>query len=315
MVAIVIPSYRVKNKILEVINNIGNEVDKIIMIDDECPDNSGKFVLDNSNDKRLEVIFHKKNKGVGGATISGYLKALELKADIIIKLDGDGQMNPKLIPKFIKQFELSGADYVKGNRFFDIKSLRKMPSVRLVGNSVLSLLNKFVNGYWNIVDPTNGYTAITNYTLSLMPLEKIDNRYFFESDMLFRLNILRAKVVDLPMRAIYNDEESSLNVWLIAFKFPPKYIYRFFKRIFYNYFLHDFNIASIQLTLGFLLFISGLIVGIYNWIISIETGVTATSGTVMLAALPIIIGFQLLISALNFDINNIPKKSISEINI
>lgn len=313
-VAVVIPSYKVKKHILQVISEIGSEVHQIYVIDDKCPENSGKYVEENCTDKRVKVLFHEKNKGVGGAVKTGYKKAYASGADIMIKLDGDGQMEPSLISKFIVPIKKREADYVKGNRFYNLNTLRKMPKLRLIGNSSLSLINKFVNGYWNIMDPTNGYTAIHRNAVKFLPLEKISNRYFFESDMLFRLQVAKAVVVDMPMDAKYADEESNLSIKKVLFEFPPKYTVRFFKRLFYTYFLHDFNVATIELISGSILFIFGCLVGIIHWLASINTGTPATTGTVMLAALPVILGFQLLLSGLNFDMQNIPKQPLSTQN-
>jgi hypothetical protein len=143
--------------------------------------------------------------------------------------------------------------------------------------------------------------------LKQLPLEKIDNRYFFESDMLFRLSIIKAVVKDFPMDALYSDEKSNLKIREVLLEFPAKYFHRFIKRIFYNYLLRDFNAGSIQLFLGFLLFLFGSLFGLYHWILSYEKSTVASSGTVMLAALPFILGFQLLIGALNYDVQNLPK--------
>lgn len=313
-VAVIIPSYKVKNQILKLIHQIGSEVHLIYVIDDKCPENSGKYVEENCTDSRVKVIYHSENKGVGGAVKTGYKHAYESGADIMVKLDGDGQMEPRLIPKFITPIINQEADYVKGNRFYNLNSLMVMPKLRLFGNSMLSLINKFVNGYWNLMDPTNGYTAIHRNTIKFLPLDKISNRYFFESDMLFRLQVAKAVVQDMPMDAKYEDEKSSLNISKILFEFPPKYTVRFFKRIFYTYFLHDFNVATIELIAGMLMGIFGFSVGIIHWIQSIYTSTPATTGTVMLAALPVILGFQLLLSALNYDVRNIPKNPLCKQN-
>ncbi len=312
MISVVIPCYKVKSRILQVISNIGPEVQKIYAVDDFCPENSGKCIEENCKDPRVKVIYHTSNKGVGGAVITGYKEAISGGAEIIIKLDGDGQMNPALIPNLIKSILSGDADYCKGNRFFHIESLSAMPNIRLFGNSILSLTNKLVNGYWNIVDPTNGFTAIHSKALILLPLDKIDNRYFFESDMLFRLSTIRAVVKDVAMDSIYNGEKSNLKISRVIFDFPSKYLNRFIKRIFYNYLLRDFNAGSLQLFLGILLFLFGLIFGAYHWIVSYKLFSFASSGTVMLAALPLILGFQLLLGALNFDVQNIPKTPIQD---
>jgi len=311
-VAVVIPSYKVKKHILALIPEIGSEISKIYVVDDKCPENSGLFVQENCHDPRVEVLFNEKNMGVGGAVKTGYKKALLDDIEIIVKLDGDGQMNPKLIPALIKKIEQGKADYVKGNRFYNIDTLMTMPKLRLFGNSMLSFINKFVNGYWNIMDPTNGFTAIHLSALKQLPLDKIENRYFFESDMLFRLGVARAVVADMSMDAKYADEVSNLSIRKVLFEFPPKYFVRFFKRIFYSYFLRDFNAASVELILGFVFLIFGFSIGSFYWAQSIKTGISATSGTVMLAALPIILGMQLLLSALSFDMKNLPKEPLQD---
>lgn len=312
MVAVVVPCYRVKNQILDVLSAIGLEVDLIFVVDDCCPENSGQYVESQASDPRIKVIYHEKNLGVGGAVKTGYEAAAEAGACIMVKLDGDGQMNPELIPRFIKPLQEQRADYVKGNRFFDLDTLMKMPRLRLIGNSGLSLINKVVNGYWQTMDPTNGFTAIHVRALKVLPLDKIDNRYFFESDMLFRLGIGRAVVLDMPMSAHYADEQSSLKISRVLFEFPPKYFIRFWKRLFYLYFLRDFNTATIELVVGLPLILFGCGIGLYYWINSIVNNELTSSGTVMLAALPIIIGMQLLLSALTFDIQNIPKQPLSK---
>lgn len=177
-ITVVIPCYKVSKQIKGVIQAIPEFVDNIIVIDDACPENSGALVKEMDIDI-VQVIFHKKNKGVGGAVISGFKKALELQSDIIIKLDGDGQMNPNDIEKLIQPLLYDSADYVKGNRFNDFKSLKSMPKIRLFGNSFLSFTIKLASGYWNIMDPTNGFCAISQYSLCKLNLDKLDNRYFF----------------------------------------------------------------------------------------------------------------------------------------
>ena len=311
MIAVVIPCYRVKEHILRVVKGIGQEVEKIYVVDDACPEGSGKYVKENVSDPRVEVITHPKNLGVGGALKTGYRKALEDHAGIIVKLDGDGQMNPLLIPKLVEQIQNKQADYVKGNRFHDLGSLRKMPGIRRFGNAILSFINKMVSGYWNIMDPTNGFTAISAVALKHLPLDKIDNRFFFEQDMLFRLNTIRAVVMDYPMKAEYDQENSNLKIRKVLFTFPFKYINRLSKRIFYSYFLRDFNVGSLELVLAFLFMGFGIIFGSIKWAHSIVSSQPATAGTVILAGLPVILGFQSFLSFLHFDLTNIPQKPIS----
>lgn len=312
-VAVVIPCYRTRSYILPLIAQIGETVDRIYVIDDACPEHTGDYVEAECADPRVTVIFHPQNQGVGGAVMSGYRQALAENATIVVKLDGDGQMNPQLIPQLIRPILNGKADYVKGNRFFDLKLLASMPKLRLVGNTGLSFISKLCTGYWHVMDPTNGYTAIHAHVLRSIPLHKIARRYFFENDMLFRLSIIRAVVYDLPIKAKYEDEVSSLNISRVLLEFPNQYAIRFLKRIFYNYFLRDFNVGSLELVAGSILLVIGCVFGSFAWFRSVATGVPATSGTVMLASLPIILGFQSLLAALNYDVANVPKVPIHQL--
>lgn len=313
VIAVVIPSYRVRRHILSVLDRIGPQVAHIFVIDDACPEGSGAHVLEHCQDPRVVVLVHQQNQGVGGAVITGYQCAVATGADVVVKLDGDGQMDPDLISQFVTPILEGRADYVKGNRFFNIEDVRAMPLARLIGNAALSFMTKLSSGYWNIFDPTNGYTAISCAVLRHLPLRKIARRYFFESDMLFRLGTIQAQVLDLPMTAIYADEQSGLRIAKIFLQFFYGNITNFFKRVFYSYFLRGFSIASLELLTGLSFVLFGAVVGIDGWTMSILTGQTASTGTVMLASLPIILGTQLLLSFLAFDIAATPNRAISSL--
>ncbi|WP_375122494.1 glycosyltransferase family 2 protein [Pseudomonas sp. LW8] len=309
-IAVVIPSYRVRNHILNVIGKIGPEVSNIYVVDDCCPEQSGDFVQTSCNDSRVRIIRHAVNQGVGGAVMTGYQAAIDDGIDIIVKVDGDDQMEPHLIPNFIAPILAGDADYTKGNRFFDLEEIRAMPKLRLFGNSVLSFMTKVSSGYWDLFDPTNGFTAIHSDVAKHLPFKKISRRYFFETDILFRLNTLRAVVMDIPMDAKYGDEVSNLKISQVIGEFLAKHTRNFFKRIFYNYYLRDMSIASIELPLGLLLFLFGTFYGAYHWIYSLSSGEAAPSGTVMLSSLPIILGAQLILAFIAFDISALPKNAL-----
>jgi glycosyltransferase involved in cell wall biosynthesis len=310
-VAVVIPCYRVSRKIAGVLREIGPEVDLIYCVDDACPENSGAVAqAAAAADPRFHLLRHAVNQGVGGAMVSGYRQAIEDGADVIVKLDGDGQMDPAKIPALIAPIVHGAADYVKANRFFSLESLKGMPPIRLVGNAGLSFLSKLSGGYWNLFDPTNGYTAIHAAAAAAIPLEKLSRRYFFESDILFRLATVRAVVVEVPMPARYADEHSSLSPFRALVEFPFYHARNLFKRLFYNYLLRDFNIASLNLALGMPLLVFGAVFGALAWIHGAYYGPAATSGTVMLAALPVILGFQSVLSFFHFDMANVPKQPI-----
>lgn len=309
-IAVVIPSYKVRNHILGVISQIGPEVTRIYVVDDCCPDGSGEFVERNCKDGRVSVIRNPENQGVGGAVMMGYKVAIADKMDIIVKVDGDGQMDPSLIPNFVAPITSGEADYTKGNRFFDLERLGEMPKMRLFGNAALSFITKLSSGYWDLFDPTNGYTAIHANVARHLPFEKISSNYFFETDLLFRLNTLRAVVVDVPMDAQYGDEVSNLKISRIVGEFLIKHARNFSKRIFYNYYLRDMSLASIELPLGILLLFSGGGFGVYHWLNSLQESIATPAGSVMLAALPILMGAQLILAFLGYDIANMPRRPL-----
>ncbi len=309
-IAVIIPSYKVREHILGVIETIGPEVQRIYVVDDCCPDQSGSHVETHCRDERVVVLRHAQNQGVGGAVMTGYQAAIADGMDILVKIDGDGQMDPDLILDFVDPIAAGQADYTKGNRFFNLEKIRAMPTMRLFGNAVLSLMCKLSSGYWNLFDPTNGYTAIHANAARQLPFDKISRRYFFETDMLFRLNTLRAVVIDIPMDAKYGDEVSNLKISKIVGEFLAKHVRNFFKRIFYNYFLRDMSLASIELPLGLLLLGFGMFYGGYHWIASSQAGVSTPAGTVMLAALPALMGLQLILAFVSYDVSSVPRRPI-----
>ncbi len=312
-IAVVVPCYRVAAQVLGVLAAMPPLVSKIYCVDDACPEDTGSHISAHCQDPRVVVLRHARNGGVGAATLSGYRAALADGMRIVIKIDGDGQMNPNLIPRFVRLLLAGEADYCKGNRFHRPASLSGMPPARLFGNAVLSFLTKISSGYWQIFDPNNGYTAIHASALRLLPLESIDQGYFFESDMLCRLNIARAVVRDIPMDAVYGDAPSSLRIHRVASQFAVKHLRNFARRVLYNYYLRDFNLASIEAPLGLAALLFGVIFGGVHWMNAFRGAPYASAGTVMVAALPIIVGVQMLLSAINYDVQNVPTTPLQKL--
>lgn len=306
-VAVIIPCYRVTAHIVDVITAIGPEVEGIYCVDDACPDRSGELIETRISDDRVKVLYHEKNQGVGGAMLTGYRQALADGHDILVKIDGDGQMDPALVPQFVRPILYGAADYTKGNRFFNIEDTKGMPLKRLIGNGALSFVTKLSSGYWNIFDPTNGYTAIHRSLAALVVERKIDRRYFFETDMLLNLYLLRAVVQDVPMVAVYGDEESNLRIRRVAFPFLIKNFRNTLRRFLVQYLIRDFSVATLEAIVGMALLVFGAAAGSTFWLRSYLDGQVATAGQVMIAALPILSGTQLLLSALNFDMRNVPS--------
>ena len=311
-IAVIIPCYKVREHILQVIAAIGPEVKLIFVVDDCCPEQSGDYVRENTRDPRIHIVRHPENKGVGGAVMTGYRLAIEQKMEILVKIDGDGQMDPALLMDFVKPILRGEADYTKGNRFHNLENLLTMPRIRLAGNAVLSFMTKLSSGYWNIFDPTNGYTALHRDVAIQLPLNKISNRYFFETDMLFHLNILRAVVMDVPMHSKYGNEISNLKIPAVIGGFLAKHCRNFIKRIFYNYYLRDMSLASVELPIGIIFLLFGVIFGSIKWISAEDTGLPTPAGTVMLAAMPIIIGIQFILAFIGHDTTSIPTRVLHQ---
>ncbi len=309
-IAVVIPCYNVARHIEDVIRNLPPNITWIIAIND-CSTDETEIVLHRLMAENQKIIYlkHEINQGVGAAMLTGYEKSMALGAAITIKIDGDDQMDSTYIDALLKPLYNDTADFTKGNRFRDLKALKSMPFIRRIGNLGLSFLIKAASGYWNIYDPTNGFTAIKNTILNDIEFKKIHKRYFFESSMLIELYHANAVVLDVPMKARYGTEVSGLSITRTLFEFPYKLFFAFWRRIALKYFLFEFNIASMYLLFGLPLFIFGVVYGGLNYIKYSSHQIAAPTGTVVIPTLLIILGFQLLLSAANFDITNYPRKN------
>lgn len=308
-VGIIIPCYKVEKHIEAVLSEIPGSIPTIIAVNDCSTDNTLSILTERSKvDPRIIIVNHLENKGVGGAVKSGFRKAMELGLEIVVKIDGDGQMDMAYLPEFIKNLVEDKADFCKGNRFRNIHTIDRMPLLRRIGNIGLSFLSKISSGYWQIFDPTNGYFSIKVSVLKNLNFDKLANRYFFESSLLNELYFVDAVVKDIVIDAKYADEVSNLSITKTLVEFPPKILKAIIKRVFYKYFFYDFSIGSIYLLLGIPIFVFGAWYGLVNYLKYIHLHQPAPTGTVVIPTLLITLGFQLILSFINFDVNNYPKK-------
>ncbi len=319
--AVVIPSFRAASTIAQVLAAIGNAVERIYVVDDACPESSGAVALA-LGDPRVEVLINLANLGVGGAVKRGYRAALAQGMEIVVKLDADFQMDPAQIGRLIAPIVAGQADYAKGNRFApphlmppetsdNSGASRAMPGRRRLGNNLASFLHKAVTGHWHVLDPANGFTAIDSRALRLIDLDAVADCYFFETDMLFQLNLIDAVVADVAIPARYNGEVSSLRLRHVIARYPLLGLKRCVRRLWTRYFIEDFNVASLEIAIGLPLLLFGTVLGLVEWALALDQRTPATAGTVMLAALPIILGFQMLLAAIGFDIARRPTVPIS----
>jgi glycosyltransferase involved in cell wall biosynthesis len=309
VVAVVIPAYRAAGTIEGVLAGIPSFVRHIVVVNDGSADQTTAAAR-GVRDPRVVVVDHERNEGVGAAVFTGYRRALALGAEIIAKIDADGQMDPEYLLALITPIVMGEADYAKGNRFLHERELASMPGRRRFGNAGLSFLTKLASGYWSVFDPTNGYTAIHASLVPLLDGGAVARRFFFESSMLLNLSLIRAVVRDVYIPARYPRAVSHLSESRAAIQFPAKLLGGFLRRVRLQYFVRDFTAVSLYLVFGVLLTVFGTAWGVAHFLSSSQTGVVATTGTVMIAVLPIIVGVQLLLQALTLDVQGAPTTPI-----
>lgn len=305
-IIVAIPAYRAEATISEVVRTLPAFVDGIIAVEDASPDRTYEQ-LEACGDPRLVVLRHEKNQGVGGAMRTAYEKALALGCDVVVKVDADGQMAPDALATLLDALINGGYDYAKGNRFLHRGALALMPRHRLLGSLALTFMTKLASGYWHVFDPQNGFVACRTSMLQRLELQRIASDYFFENDMLVHLNVHGARVVDVALPARYGDEVSSMKISRILLTFPKRLFSRYWWRIYERYVLRDFSPIVLFLASGILLCTWSIVFGGWAWFESWRTGAYASTGTVMLAALPFILGFELLLHAMLLDIHFTPR--------
>jgi glycosyltransferase involved in cell wall biosynthesis len=305
-VVVAIPAYRAEAVVATVVQTLPAFVDAIIVVDDASPDRTYEAVSALA-EPRLVVLRHAQNQGVGGAMRTAYEKALALGCDVVVKMDSDGQMDPERLVDLLDALIEGKYDYAKGNRFLHRDALASMPRHRLLGSLALTFLTKMASGYWHIFDPQNGFVACRAKMLERLDLPLVASDYFFENDMLVHLNVHGARVVDVPLPARYGGEVSSMQVSRILVSFPGRLFRRFWWRIYQRYTLRDFSPVVPLLLSGIVFCTWAVIFGSWSWWRSWETGIVASTGTVMLTVLPFILGFELLLHAMLLDIYSTPR--------
>lgn len=305
----IIPSYKAAATIADVVREALERSEVVVVVDDACPERSGEAAMAaHAHNANMHVIRREKNGGVGAAMKTGIAYALENGADIIVKIDADGQMDPSFIDIIRNVFEADSAlVLLKGNRFFDSDVMRRMPVNRLFGNAVLSLMVKVASGYWNSIDPTNGYLAFNANLLRLLPWQNFDDSYFFEISVLCELGLRRLPIVELEMPTIYTAAPSSLSISRVIYEFPPKIFRLMLRRMVVQYLVLDVNLGTVYFVLGSLLALFGAGFGAYEWIVGLTTHTARATGTIMLAVLPFLMGFQLILNAFMHDVQFSPK--------
>jgi glycosyltransferase involved in cell wall biosynthesis len=306
VVHVVVPAYNEADHIADVVRTMPAFVDRIFVVDD-CSTDGTAGAAESCGDPRLTALRTPRNLGVGGATVLGYRHALDAGADIVVKMDGDGQMPPESLPELLDAIVQRDVDYAKGNRFLRRELVHRMPLERIVGNVVLTFLTKLASGYWHVFDPQNGYTAVRASALRVLPLDRMHPGFFFENDMLVRLNVHNFRVADVPMPPVYTGGSSHLSILAVMSTFPLLLLRRFFHRILEKYVIHDFSPIALFLFVGLASLGFGMVLGVALWLHAAHTGLPTPTGSIILVLLALVVGFQLCLQAIVLDIQATPR--------
>jgi len=304
-ICVILPAHNEAELIGGVIKSLPEWVFAIVVVDDVSSDDTCAAV-EALGDPRVTLVRHSENTGVGGAMVTGYKAALELDCDILVKMDADGQMAPSDLPRLVRPLVNGLAEYAKGNRFYVVNANRAMPRTRKFGSIVLTFMTKMASGYWHIFDSQCGFTAMRAHLLKMVDLDAVAKDYFFENDMLIWLNTVDARVVDVPIKTLYGDEVSDVRISRVMWSFPPRLVRGWFFRVARKYLLMDFGAIGALGLFGTALTAFGGIYGAYRLVQANITGVPTTTGTVMFAVLPLIIGIQCLLQAFLMEVSNSP---------
>ncbi len=302
-VAVVIPAYDEESLIAATIAGIPEFVDRIVVVDD-CSRDATVERAEAVGDPRVAVIRHERNQGVGGAIVTGYLRARDEHVDVTAVMAADNQMDPEDLELLCAPVARGEVDYAKANRLFTGQAWQLIPRYRYLGNAVLSMLTKIASGYWHVADSQTGFTAISLRYLELLDLERIYKRYGFPNDMLVHLNVWNARVRDYPSRPIYNvGERSGIKLRKVVPRISWLLVKGFFWRMREKYVIRDFHPLVFFYFLGFLMTTIGLVLGITEAVLRI-LGNEITTPTIVLVALLLISGSQFTLFAMWFDMES-----------
>ena len=304
-VAVVVPAYNEETLIAETVNGMPGFVDRIYVVDDASRDGTAERARELAErDARVQVIAHDRNRGVGAAIVTGYMRAIEEAIDVTAVMAGDNQMDPDDLEMLVAPVARGEVDYAKANRLFTGQAWQLIPRTRYLGNAVLSLLTKIASGYWHVADSQSGYTAVSLETLRLLDLDRIYPRYGFPNDMLVHLNVWNARVRDYPSRPIYGvGERSGIRLRRVVPAISWLLLKGFFWRMREKYVIRDFHPLVFFYLLGLLMSSLGLGLGIAEVVLR-ALGNQITAATVVLVALLLIFGSQFTLFAMWFDMES-----------
>jgi len=309
-IAVVVPAYNEEKLIGETLSSIPEYVDKVYAVDDGSTDRTFEIVQEFAKkDSRIVCIKHEKNRGPGAAIVTGYKRALQDKMDIVAVMAGDNQMDPAYLPDLLEPIIEGRADYAKGNRLLNPEYRRGMSRWRFFGNSILTFLTKIASGYWQVVDPQNGYTAISRRALERIDLDSIYPWYGYPNDILVKLNVYGFRIVDVPHPARYGREKSKIKYGKYILKVSWLLLRDFFWRLKMKYILLSFHPLVLFYLFGIVFTSLGVFIGLHTLYYKFVLGGPLFVRGV-LSMLLFMVGLQFLSFAMLFDMqmNNSDKK-------
>src|SRR3954464_1105538 len=302
-VAVVVPAHNEEGLIGATLQGIPGFVDRIYVVDDASKDATAERARA-VDDPRVEVITHDTNRGVGAAIVTGYKRALADRMDATAVMAGDNQMDPDELEVLTIPVVRDELDYAKANRLFTGSAWKLIPRNRYLGNAVLSLFTKVASGYWHIADSQSGYTAVALGTLEQLDLDRIYPRYGFPNDMLVHLNVVNARVRDVPSRPVYGvGEKSGIKLRKVIPRISWLLVKAFFWRLREKYVIRDFHPLVFFYFFGIVMSVAGLGLGIALIVLRI-LGHDITAATGILVALLLIFGSQFTLFAMWFDMES-----------
>ena len=305
-VGVVIPAYNEELLLESTLAGVPKFVDRIYVVDDASKDGTvGRAHTAAGRDRRIVVIVHERNGGVGAAVVTGYRRAIEDRMDVVCVMNADNQMDPEELEGLATPVALGELDYAKANRLFTGQAWDLIPHTRYLGNAVLSLFTKIASGYWHVADSQAGYTAIALPTLERLQLERVYPNYGYPNDMLVHLNIWNARVRDVPSRPIYGiGERSGIRLRRVVPKITWLLFKRFWWRLWHKYVIRDFHPLVFFYVFGVMASLLGLAIGVWQTTARYVTGDRPTAGTVVLIALFMMFGLLFTLFAMWFDMES-----------
>ncbi len=316
-IGVVMPAFNEEALLGQTLCGVPAFVDRIIVVDDGSTDRTLAVAQERQRvDPRIHIVHHEINRGLGQSLIDGYLAARRLDLDVVATMDGDGQMAPEDLIRVLRPVVTGEADYCKGNRLLHRDVATTMPTYRLLGNAVLTFLSKFATGYWPLMDPQCAYAAVSRRALAAIPIERMTKGYGYNADILNMLNVYNFRVAMVEVKPLYGQERSKIRLHRYVVRVSLLLARLFFRRLIRKYLVRNFNPLCLSYICGLLLLTFGsLPLGIMLLTFYLrywrDPAIGFPHTTLMCLMFTTIAGLQILLSAIQYDMEDNRKLFVS----